>query len=296
MAAPPPEVTAAMMERVDTMRASLLEELARFVRAVLQLVRDSGEEAVPDAVEQIVDAVEAGRREMSDLTEVYVETVLAIDGKTGTEEPVGTGDHDTLIEQWTDLVDRYVREADEDVIAEAERILADDIEDAHRTSIDTPTAIGYRRVIHPELSAGGTCGLCVAASHRFYHVRDLDPIHDRCKCTVLPVTEDADPGKDLNDADLQDVYRAAGTTDGPTLKQARFRVDEDGDLVTVKARKKRGPVNARDGQDREYDQASGLSEKSADWLRHQIEITEALKPSDWRDKQLRRLRDELARR
>ena len=31
----------------------------------------------------------------------------------------------------------------------------------------------YRRVIHPELSKGGTCGLCIAASDRIYFVDDL---------------------------------------------------------------------------------------------------------------------------
>lgn len=39
---------------------------------------------------------------------------------------------------------------------------------------------GYRRVIHPELSKGGTCGLCIAASDRVYHVDDLKALHGRC--------------------------------------------------------------------------------------------------------------------
>lgn len=36
-----------------------------------------------------------------------------------------------------------------------------------------------------------------------------------------------------------------------------------------------------------------LSEKSSDWLRHQLAITEGLKASPWRTKQLARLRDAL---
>jgi hypothetical protein len=39
---------------------------------------------------------------------------------------------------------------------------------------------GYRRVIHPELSKSGTCGLCVAAADRIYYVDDLMPIHTNC--------------------------------------------------------------------------------------------------------------------
>jgi hypothetical protein len=54
--------------------------------------------------------------------------------------------------------------------------------------------IGYRRIIHPEASKGGVCGLCIAASDRVYHVKELMPIHDRCECTVSPVTTAHDPG------------------------------------------------------------------------------------------------------
>jgi hypothetical protein len=53
---------------------------------------------------------------------------------------------------------------------------------------------GYRRVIHPELSKGGTCGLCVAASDRIYHVSELRAVHGRCECTTLPIVGEQDPG------------------------------------------------------------------------------------------------------
>lgn len=42
------------------------------------------------------------------------------------------------------------------------------------------TIIGYRRVIHPELSRGGTCGMCIAASDRLYKIGTLMPIHAHC--------------------------------------------------------------------------------------------------------------------
>lgn len=45
--------------------------------------------------------------------------------------------------------------------------------------------IGFRRIIHPEFSTGGVCGLCVAASDRIYHRETLRPIHLRC---VVPGT------------------------------------------------------------------------------------------------------------
>jgi hypothetical protein len=43
---------------------------------------------------------------------------------------------------------------------------------------------GYARV-----TGGGACELCVIASTQRYHVEDLMPIHNRCGCTVEPITE-----------------------------------------------------------------------------------------------------------
>lgn len=41
---------------------------------------------------------------------------------------------------------------------------------------------------------GDTCGLCVAAATRVYRRPDLDPIHDRCRCTIRPILEGDNPG------------------------------------------------------------------------------------------------------
>ena len=88
--------------------------------------------------------------------------------------------------------------------------------------------LGYRRVIHPELSTGGVCGLCVAASDMVYKTEDLKPIHHRCKCTVAAVTEKEEPGHRLNSADLNRLYTDAGEkvgkllTSGPALKRPRY--------------------------------------------------------------------------
>lgn len=92
---------------------------------------------------------------------------------------------------------------------------------------------GYRRVIHPELSKGGSCGLCVAASDRIYGATEPLPIHDRCECTTVPVYDHADPGSVLNAADLDRLYREAGGTAGAELKRTRYRVDEHGELGPV---------------------------------------------------------------
>lgn len=92
---------------------------------------------------------------------------------------------------------------------------------------------GYRRVIHPELSRGGSCGLCVVASDRVYFKADLLPIHDNCRCGILPIFGDDDPGSKLNKADLKGVYAAAGSTGAADLKRTRFVVHQHGELGPV---------------------------------------------------------------
>lgn len=85
--------------------------------------------------------------------------------------------------------------------------------------------LGYRRIIHPELSKGGVCGMCVAAADRVYKVSELRPIHARCQCTVSPVTSEHDPGLTLNQDDLDRLYEHAAET-APTENIYRRRSDE----------------------------------------------------------------------
>jgi hypothetical protein len=99
---------------------------------------------------------------------------------------------------------------------------------------DPSTVTGYRRVIHPELSQGGTCGLCVAASTRPYTRGDLLPLHSRCKCIVVPIVGesggDGDVGGAINDADLGLLYDEATSTGRKDLKRTRYKVISHGEL------------------------------------------------------------------
>jgi hypothetical protein len=92
---------------------------------------------------------------------------------------------------------------------------------------------GWRRILHPELSRGGSCGLCVAASTRIYHTGDLMPIHHDCHCLPMPVTTEHDPGALINDSDLGRFYADAGSTSAADLKRTRYQVDEHGELGPV---------------------------------------------------------------
>jgi hypothetical protein len=91
--------------------------------------------------------------------------------------------------------------------------------------------IGYRRIIHPELSKGGVCGMCVAAADRVYKVDELRPIHARCQCTVSSVTSEHDPGFTLNQDDLDRLYDHAAeaapgarSTSAAALKRPRYKI------------------------------------------------------------------------
>lgn len=112
---------------------------------------------------------------------------------------------------------------------------------------------GYRRVIRPELSRTGTCGLCIVASDQVYKTGDLMPLHARCKCEVMPIIGDIDPGSALNNLTLGDLYGAAADSvsdlrrsgerrGGPAsrsgtaaddLKEVRLQINEHGEWGPV---------------------------------------------------------------
>lgn len=100
---------------------------------------------------------------------------------------------------------------------------------------------GYRRVIRPELSRTGTCGLCIAAADRIYKTGELMPIHPpSCKCVVMPIIGDSDPGRLLNEVDLGQLYDLAGSTSASDLSHVRYQVNQHGEF---------GPVLTREGDD-----------------------------------------------
>lgn len=113
--------------------------------------------------------------------------------------------------------------------------------ETEQTQMEALGAKLFRRVIRPELSESGSCGLCVAASDRIYTIRDLLPIHPpHCKCKTMPIIGSNDPGIRINEDDLKRLYEAAGSTSGDDLKRVRVTVNEHGEL---------GPVLSRHGDE-----------------------------------------------
>lgn len=96
----------------------------------------------------------------------------------------------------------------------------------------------FRRVVRPELSKTGACGLCIVASDRIYNTAVMMPMHARCKCKTMPIVDELDPGNSLNGRDLADFYDQAGSNRAADLKRTRYVVNEHGEY---------GPVLAREG-------------------------------------------------
>lgn len=88
----------------------------------------------------------------------------------------------------------------------------------------------YVRVLHPELSRTGSCGLCAVASTRLYNTANLIPMHDRCVCGVAPWGEE---GLRLRTEDLKKVYAEAGPANRKNLAEVRVRFDSHGELGEV---------------------------------------------------------------
>ena len=190
------------------------------------------------AAKQAAAIIEAGKRTMGQIAEAHANRIVEALGMKPNPSPGETAarvtsmsDRIALTRKAKDiLTDPFDNSSDslgflaEDELDNVTRAVAARVYTARKG------ITGYRRVVHPELSrAGTTCGLCIAASQRFYHKADLAKIHDNCHCAVVPIVQSIDPGQILNSRELAALYKAAGGTDRESLKNVRF-TPEGGDL------------------------------------------------------------------
>lgn len=158
--------------------------------------------------------------------------------------------------------------------------------------------IGYRRVIRPERSRTGTCGLCIAASTRVYQVKELAPIHANCKCTSVPMTSDMDPADTLNRSDIEDIltedeegnvrvlqfgrqelddlYEAAGdSTAAAALKRVRVFLTTHGELGPVLSRTEPGTDRLSEWRETGLNQTQRHWENTRVWAEAKKALVEA---------------------
>lgn len=149
-----------------------------------------------------------------------------------------------------------VEDARQAVRDRLELLLREDImlaerDEEQRIYETVPRIVGYRRVIHPERSKNGTCGLCAVAATQRYRTDELRPLHDGCECGSMPIVGTEDPGQVLNSEDLDQLYAAAGQAASIGGGTARDRSTAREDLlnvrVTVNEHGEKGPVLVKQG-------------------------------------------------
>jgi hypothetical protein len=253
------ESAAAQLVPVIAAQSSARAGLARYASlAATTRVAAMGEQAwyddqkVAAMAKAIAAPVQAAQRQTAALTDAYLARVTTAMGvKRAAAAPVGPVDvsalrgiPNPLVYQRLGSAYRYQRsigkgaEEAQSLIVQRAGIMADtDATLAMRAQaqkyMGRRKIARYRRVIQPERSAGGTCGLCAAASHRMYFKADLLPIHGRCNCEVMPAIGSNDPAYELNDADLTALYGAAGSTGRQDLARIRVTVHHHGELGPV---------------------------------------------------------------
>lgn len=195
--------------------------------------------------------VRAGQASVGNVTWAYLDSMTRLSGGTPTATPKAVPVNPRGVpseEVWLRPFAEYRRARSEGrtheqarglALKRAELVADDDMMLAFREAVRghaevTPGVIGYRRVVHPELSkTGRTCGLCLVASDRIYDKKTLLPIHTGCNCTVAEVTRDEDPGSSLNNLSLADLYELAGGVEAGKLIATKFTVREHGELGPV---------------------------------------------------------------
>lgn len=249
-----PLVLAGLVDAQASSRSSLT---TRIVNAVIALFRRFdgwySNALVTEISGQVGELVLSGTRGVAAVTDAYLsraasEIIDASIAPVGVEivGPLRLGVPD-LASVYERVVKEYRYQVSTGVpdaaalgraLERADAMVQTDMALAHRDQARKFMAVnrvdGFRRIIRPERSEGGTCGLCVVAADRTYHRDDLLPIHDRCNCTVLPILNGVDPGLSLNREDLDAFYEAAGgTTSGRALKNVRVTTYEHGELGPI---------------------------------------------------------------
>ena len=241
----------ALVNAQATARVRISAQVLASVRRSFGLVGDFYDrDQVGVFVEAMTRAVLAGRAMSAGVTEAYLRQQFDLLGARPPKTVPAPSPRPRGIPTTEEYVRpvktyRYARlrgldelEAEEQALRRAELIAETDLNLAMRDTARDLLAgaskvTGWRRIIHPELSAGGACGLCVAASDRIYPRGQLMPLHDRCKCEVAAIVDSNDPGRSLNAEDLAELYRTAGGTDKGRLARTRWTVNEHGELGPV---------------------------------------------------------------
>lgn len=253
---------------------SLVDALVRWLFNLWESHTDFSDAGTAELIRDSVDAVEETLVRARQEEDAYQEVVLRAlgrrfpDGVPPADRELYPRQNKIPEEVWARPVFVY-RKARQDGASPAEarlralgrvRELAEaDIKMAQRErasrilqSAAPQGVIGYRRIIHPERSKTGTCGLCLVAANRIYSTGELYPLHTGCQCEVLPITEEHDPGLHLNREDLDAIYRIAGSTGASDLSNTRIKEYVSGEWGSVLRKHDRSTASGLSPRDEKF--------------------------------------------
>lgn len=224
-----------LIDRNTTARQQLADRVAIIVRALWSRLDNPYDAALAaQFVTQVVRAVKAGQIQTSALTEAYLTQSVAV--MTGDVLPLGIK-HDIYprpvtpesvyersLMSWRYLVSigkdvaEAKAEAGERLLLTADTDLTLSMRDASNQFMNRHSIDRYFRVTRGE----NTCDLCYLASTRTYFKSDLLPIHNRCRCAVVP---------DVSNISIAEIN---GTKSDVTQQYVTHNHGELGPVLTVK--------------------------------------------------------------
>lgn len=266
--------------QAQTMDA-VVELLITRLQAIWRGVMFWDEEAVDSAILDSIELVEMAQRHARRLTNSYNKSLFDALGEVfpdnvAPETAAYPRFNVTPEEVWRRPANQFYymisqgyigSEALDSVITRVQQMAEAEIQLARRDQAariysKAGGVIGYRRVVRPEMSRTGVCGMCLVASDRIYSTDELMPIHEHCKCETAPVTASHDPGSAINAEDLQRLYGAGGSTSAKDLKAIRvkdFKSSELGPVLTTSGKE------IADGETREKRAVRKTSERDKEF-------------------------------
>lgn len=214
-------------------RAAGVVDVRRLRRAMTEEVADE----ILAGVREVV-RVDLGRLADKPSTEVEPSPVWGLEDGRVAQDPAEAYGRIADNYRWSttmlgDSPDKAQQKAAVRIATTAETDVTLAVRAQYQKTMSAQGATGWRRILHPELSQTGPCGLCVVAADRVYKSEDLLPLHNRCVCEVLPVYGRVDPGITLNGDDLAALYEAAGGNTREQLRRISVVLTEHGELGPI---------------------------------------------------------------
>ena len=217
------------------------------------------DEDIEKFVARVVPVIQAGQKQVADLTNSYLSGIARLNGVAAGEAvylPLAELRGVTLDEVYRrPAVSTYSALSEGKTLSEAVAIGRNRLDatvrlDTQMAQVRTSHARlstdkrvnGYQRI----LGIGEVCLLCSLASTQRYSRGNLMPIHARCKCTVAPIYGGSPIGQVINEKRYTEINTAIADAKerGVTLRSVEVREHgEYGPVLTWKGQSFDGPAD-----------------------------------------------------